>query len=82
MDLALTILYLKFSKRKLLHKILKFQSLLMGQAGPSPIFTFKFSFLYNANYKLEALSIWWDILIENYCFLIPLVKSLIVIFIM
>ncbi len=34
MDLALTILYLKFSKRKLLHKILKFQSLLMGQAGP------------------------------------------------
>jgi len=57
MDLALTILYLKNSKRKLLHKILKFQSLLMGQAGPSPIFTFKFSFLYNANYKLEALSI-------------------------
>ncbi len=73
---------LKNFKKKIIAQNTEISEFVNGASRSKSHFTFKFSFLYNANYKLEALSIWWDILIENYCFLIPLVKSLIVIFIM
>jgi len=62
MDLkfSLIILYFKFSKKHLLHKILKISELVNNSKHVQVSFTFK---LDNANYKLEALSIWWDILI-------------------